>query len=519
MHRHCRPARSRRTPFNMKKKQPPASSGSSVYYSPDASTISNEICMIAGCESRLENELAYYARHKICEKHAQAPFVTIQGISYRFCQQCAKLQHIAEFDKGRKSCSKMLRRHNLRRNRQPSSSALAVSQQPYTASSPRKQSSLRPSSAAKKSHGSKQRGGTAIASGAFTGEIDANATGMYSNGTAILEAKGIIAYAANHDLDGGEIPDGSEASGQASPMLYSNIAASDGHQHPSWVATATSTPSSPPSARIVATPAVSRGRLTADRPRSPITPLQGVAVSHHPNEVLPSVSMTNPYANNQQCSSKSSSELLMKAPSLMSPYMLNSPPAILSFQAAHYNKNAHAGTEMHPQQGISYSSNDIIDNERVVLRPYSSLQLSADLYVEDNQTMHFCKGANNQRDEPCFIASPPHNYYMLPPVATVSSNLRLSQQRLEPSTGCHINHASISNCNGDRLGNHEVSLLTSADASGVLSSASPDDLLRNFPHPPCATEYTCPVRSSSISSPIPTASGGFTVAKTALPRS
>uniref|UniRef100_A0A7S0RS61 SBP-type domain-containing protein n=1 Tax=Pyramimonas obovata TaxID=1411642 RepID=A0A7S0RS61_9CHLO len=73
-------------------------------------------CQVNGCNADLSMERSYYQRHRVCLFHAKADVVHVESTAYRFCQQCAKLHELDCFDGQKKSCRKMLLRHNLRRN-------------------------------------------------------------------------------------------------------------------------------------------------------------------------------------------------------------------------------------------------------------------------------------------------------------------------------------------------------------------------------------------------------------------
>lgn len=81
-------------------------------------------CQVNGCNADLSMERSYYQRHRVCLFHAKADVVHVDKTAYRFCQQCAKLHELDCFDGQKKSCRKMLLRHNLRRNNcQPTTKA------------------------------------------------------------------------------------------------------------------------------------------------------------------------------------------------------------------------------------------------------------------------------------------------------------------------------------------------------------------------------------------------------------
>ncbi|KAF9672366.1 hypothetical protein SADUNF_Sadunf11G0034200 [Salix dunnii] len=47
-------------------------------------------CQADNCTSDLTDAKRYHRRHKVCEVHAKAPFVPVNGHQQRFCQQCSR---------------------------------------------------------------------------------------------------------------------------------------------------------------------------------------------------------------------------------------------------------------------------------------------------------------------------------------------------------------------------------------------------------------------------------------------
>ncbi|XP_020110253.1 protein LIGULELESS 1-like [Ananas comosus] len=82
-------------------------------------------CQADGCRADLSRAKRYHRRHKVCEFHAKAAMVVINGgLQQRFCQQCSRFHSLEEFDDNKKSCRKRLADHNRRRRKlKPASSA------------------------------------------------------------------------------------------------------------------------------------------------------------------------------------------------------------------------------------------------------------------------------------------------------------------------------------------------------------------------------------------------------------
>ncbi|KAH0722152.1 hypothetical protein KY289_005196 [Solanum tuberosum] len=47
-------------------------------------------CQVENCTADMVNAKTYHRRHKVCEFHAKAPAVLIDGLRQRFCQQCSR---------------------------------------------------------------------------------------------------------------------------------------------------------------------------------------------------------------------------------------------------------------------------------------------------------------------------------------------------------------------------------------------------------------------------------------------
>ncbi|CAI5467517.1 unnamed protein product [Closterium sp. Yama58-4] len=73
---------------------------------------------VDSCEVELTSHKDYYRRHRVCEAHAKATHVHIQGKAQRFCQQCSRFHDLCEFDDSRRSCRRRLLGHNRRRRKQ-----------------------------------------------------------------------------------------------------------------------------------------------------------------------------------------------------------------------------------------------------------------------------------------------------------------------------------------------------------------------------------------------------------------
>ncbi|CAN6464733.1 unnamed protein product [Victoria cruziana] len=90
------------------------------------SSSSNQVasCMVDDCSADLSGCKDYHKRHRVCEAHAKAVKVTVEGVEKRFCQQCSKFHVLSEFDEVKRSCRKRLDGHNKRRRKsQPDTSS------------------------------------------------------------------------------------------------------------------------------------------------------------------------------------------------------------------------------------------------------------------------------------------------------------------------------------------------------------------------------------------------------------
>jgi SBP domain len=72
-------------------------------------------CLIPGCVEPLVSSSSQ--RTLVCSVHCVAPFVVLEPARgrLRFCQKCAKLQQLSDFDAEKRTCRRMLQRHNDRR--------------------------------------------------------------------------------------------------------------------------------------------------------------------------------------------------------------------------------------------------------------------------------------------------------------------------------------------------------------------------------------------------------------------
>ena len=70
-------------------------------------------CVVEGCRNTCTG--TYYRKYRVCQEHAKAAAITINGQTVRFCQKCAKLEPLSAFDGDYRSCRVTLARHNLRR--------------------------------------------------------------------------------------------------------------------------------------------------------------------------------------------------------------------------------------------------------------------------------------------------------------------------------------------------------------------------------------------------------------------
>ncbi|GMI86315.1 hypothetical protein HRI_002300800 [Hibiscus trionum] len=74
-------------------------------------------CQADECGADLKDAKQYHRRHRVCEPHAKAAFVSVKGIRQRFCQQCSRFHEISKFDGTKRSCRDRLADHNLRRRK------------------------------------------------------------------------------------------------------------------------------------------------------------------------------------------------------------------------------------------------------------------------------------------------------------------------------------------------------------------------------------------------------------------
>ncbi|XP_027170736.1 squamosa promoter-binding protein 2-like isoform X3 [Coffea eugenioides] len=49
-------------------------------------------CRAENCKADLTDSKSYHKRHKVCEYHAKAEVVVVEGLKQRFCQQCSSSQ-------------------------------------------------------------------------------------------------------------------------------------------------------------------------------------------------------------------------------------------------------------------------------------------------------------------------------------------------------------------------------------------------------------------------------------------
>ncbi|KAL0306526.1 UNVERIFIED_CONTAM: Squamosa promoter-binding protein 2 [Sesamum radiatum] len=72
-------------------------------------------CLVENCEADLSCCKKYHQRHRVCEVHAKAPVVLVDGLRQRFCQQCSRFMS-SEFDQT-KELRRRLAGHNERRRK------------------------------------------------------------------------------------------------------------------------------------------------------------------------------------------------------------------------------------------------------------------------------------------------------------------------------------------------------------------------------------------------------------------
>ncbi|PSC69133.1 squamosa promoter-binding 7 isoform C [Micractinium conductrix] len=66
-------------------------------------------CRVPGCTEPLQS--SHNVKYRICEAHARAPTVIIDGGAARHCQQCGSFHELSAFDDGRRSCRASLELH------------------------------------------------------------------------------------------------------------------------------------------------------------------------------------------------------------------------------------------------------------------------------------------------------------------------------------------------------------------------------------------------------------------------
>ncbi|GLI65057.1 hypothetical protein VaNZ11_008483 [Volvox africanus] len=84
-------------------------------------------CQVPGCAESLVDCKPYFKRHLVCQTHAVAPIVMMDGVEMRFCQQCAKFERLAAFDAGNRSCRLRLFRRNVAKHRSQVAKRMAQS--------------------------------------------------------------------------------------------------------------------------------------------------------------------------------------------------------------------------------------------------------------------------------------------------------------------------------------------------------------------------------------------------------
>lgn len=47
-------------------------------------------CQVENCRADMTDAKKYHRRHKVCDFHAKAPVVRVEGLAQRFCQQCSR---------------------------------------------------------------------------------------------------------------------------------------------------------------------------------------------------------------------------------------------------------------------------------------------------------------------------------------------------------------------------------------------------------------------------------------------
>ncbi|KAJ6925888.1 squamosa promoter-binding-like protein 3 [Populus alba x Populus x berolinensis] len=77
-------------------------------------------CQADNCTADMTYAKRYHKRHKVCEFHAKASSVLVNGVEQRFCQQCSRFHDLSEFDDSKRSCRMRLAEHNERRRKNSS---------------------------------------------------------------------------------------------------------------------------------------------------------------------------------------------------------------------------------------------------------------------------------------------------------------------------------------------------------------------------------------------------------------
>ncbi|XAR54570.1 hypothetical protein NMG60_11029771 [Bertholletia excelsa] len=74
-------------------------------------------CQVPRCEADISELKGYHRRHRVCLRCANASTVVLDGQGKRYCQQCGKFHLLLDFDEGKRSCRRKLKRHSNRRRR------------------------------------------------------------------------------------------------------------------------------------------------------------------------------------------------------------------------------------------------------------------------------------------------------------------------------------------------------------------------------------------------------------------
>lgn len=72
-------------------------------------------CQVDNCSASEADGPFRWKRCRICDHHAQAPYVLAKGEYQRFCQLCKRLHPLSKFSGTNRSCSEKLREHSRRR--------------------------------------------------------------------------------------------------------------------------------------------------------------------------------------------------------------------------------------------------------------------------------------------------------------------------------------------------------------------------------------------------------------------